>query len=87
MSPLPTVGDTRAEDITALSVTCENPACRWSSYATFDALRLADEIVFVDIPRHRRFVCSRCGDRRVGVMPDCRMYRARGNGKPARRGL
>ncbi|MDD5277709.1 MAG: hypothetical protein PHR16_16705 [Methylovulum sp.] len=81
--PLPTVGDTRAQGITALSVTCESPNCRWSSYSAFDALRLPDDMVFVEIPRHRRFVCSRCGGRRVGVMPDWRQHRARGDGRAA----
>jgi len=79
--PLPTVGDTRAEGILALSVSCGNPACLRSTYFDFDALGLPDEMTFVHIPRYRRFVCPRCGGRSVSVMPDWREYLACGNGK------
>lgn len=79
--PLPTVGDTRKEGISALGVTCGNPACLWSAYFDFDALKLPDAMAFVHVPRYRRFVCSRCGGRAVSVMPDWRQQLAQGNGK------
>lgn len=52
--PPPTVGDTRQEGISALRVTCGNPACLWSAYFDFDALDLPDGMVFVHVPRYRR---------------------------------
>jgi len=79
--PLPTVGDTRREGISSLRVTCGNAACVWSAYFDFDTLKLPEEMIFVQVPCFRRFVCSRCGGRAVSVMPDWRQYAASGNGK------
>jgi hypothetical protein len=84
--PLPTIGDTRAMGVTAFSVTSAKAACIWSADFDFDALRLPDEMAFVHIPRHRRFVCSRCGFRQVSVMPDWRQYAASGNGRRVLKG-
>ena len=36
---------------------------------TFEELRLWNDMVFVDVPKHRRLVCSKCGSRNVKVMP------------------
>jgi hypothetical protein len=62
-------------------VTCGDAACLWSAYFDFDALKLPEEMIFVHVPRVRRFVCSRCGGRTVSVMPDWRQHAAQGNGK------
>jgi hypothetical protein len=32
-------------------------------------LKLWNDMVFVDVPKHRHFVCSKCGGRNVKVMP------------------
>ena len=64
--------------ITAFSVWCTR--CRHSGRFTFAGLALPDDLVFVEIPRARRFRCTQCGAREVGVMPDWRDYRASGTG-------
>jgi hypothetical protein len=37
---------------------------------TFEELRLADEDVIIHVARFRRFVCTRCGSRKVQVRPE-----------------
>jgi hypothetical protein len=36
---------------------------------TFEELKLWNDMIFVDVPRHRHFVCTQCGSRNVKVMP------------------
>jgi hypothetical protein len=74
--PLPTVAHDRAHGITSLIVYCSaGIVCPHSKAFTFEELRLTDDMVMGHIPRHRRFVCTRCGSRRVtirSVWPDRR---------------
>jgi hypothetical protein len=76
--PLPTIGDTRREGMSTFSVTCARPNCLHAAYFEFGALSLPDDMTFVHIPKHRRFVCSRCAGREVTVMPDWRQHSAQG---------
>jgi hypothetical protein len=36
---------------------------------TFEELKLWNELIFVEVPKHRRLVCSQRGGRNVKVMP------------------
>ena len=44
IGPLPTIGDTRREGMTAFSVTCGRASCLHSAYFDFDALALPDDL-------------------------------------------
>ena len=44
--------------------------CSHSRVMTFDELRLADDAVLINGARVRRFVCTRCGRRKVQVRPE-----------------
>src|SRR4051794_19786451 len=44
--------------------------CHHQAANTFEELKLWNDMVFVDIPKHRRLVCSQCGSWNVRVMPD-----------------
>lgn len=69
--PLPTIGDTRREGITACYISCDPPAgCGSRRRFRLDELALPDSTVFVEIPRVRRFRCIRCGNRTVSVLAD-----------------
>jgi hypothetical protein len=54
---------------------------RWRSLAsfTFDELRVPDELPVIYIPRVRRFVCTKCGSRKVQVRSEW-PQRKRGGG-------
>lgn len=67
---LPTIGDSRAKGISKFTVHCSTPQCWSSRRFSFDELSLPDHVVFVDIPRHRGFVCRQCGSRKVTIMAD-----------------
>ncbi len=75
---LPTIGWSRGMGLTAFSVWCTR--CKHAARFTFDALGLPDDLVFLDIPSARRFVCTGCGARSPAVMPDWRGYVASGTG-------
>jgi hypothetical protein len=47
----------------------------------FDALALPDELSSLDITKHRRFVCTKCGSRKVTTHACWADFVARGNGK------
>jgi hypothetical protein len=48
----------------------------------FDALGLPDELSSLDVTKHRRFVCTKCGSRKVTVHACWRDFSAPGNGVP-----
>ena len=68
--PLPTVGNCRGHGMTGFFVDCLGPHCHARRRFTFEDVGAADDEVFVDIPKRRRFRCSRCGSRKVTVTAD-----------------
>lgn len=67
--PTKTIGHARAGGETEFMVYCEMAGCYHQAAMTFDALGLPDDTIFVDIPRVRGFVCTKCQSKRVKVMP------------------
>jgi hypothetical protein len=65
--PLPTIAHDRALGVTAIHVFCAGLYCGHSSEIELDRLALSDDLPVIHIPRERRFVCSRCGSRKVEV--------------------
>jgi hypothetical protein len=65
--PTKTIGDARAAGETALTAHCLG--CYHQAAKTFEELKLWNDMIFVDVPQHRRLVCSKCGNRNVKVMP------------------
>ncbi len=78
----PTIAHLKGHGLEGLFVTCASPACLHSTPFTFAALNLADDMQFPSIAQCRRFVCSRCGARKVNVMPEWRTHKASGMGRP-----
>ncbi|WP_158808637.1 hypothetical protein [Beijerinckia sp. L45] len=78
---LPTVGDSRRHGLKRLTVECSQLGCPHERAFTFDELALPDEMIFIHVPRYRRFICSRCGGRRVTVRADWRDHNAHGKGQ------
>ena len=64
----------RARNHFAVRVYCAaGLVCPNSKVFTLDELRLTDDMTIMHIPRHRRFVCTQCGSRKVtirSVWPD-----------------
>jgi hypothetical protein len=62
-----TIGHARAGGEKALTVHClgsYNHAVK-----TFEELKLWNDMIFVEVPQHRHFVCTQCGGRNIKVMP------------------
>ena len=66
--PTKTIGHARAGGEKALTAHCLG--CYHQAVKTFEELKLWNHIIFVDVPKHRRLVCSQCGGRNVKVMLD-----------------
>jgi hypothetical protein len=66
----PTIAHLRTSRVAGLIVTCNNAICMHAQRFAFAELALADDIVFVEIVRHRRFICTRCAGRAVHITPD-----------------
>jgi hypothetical protein len=64
-----TIAHARAAGETALTVHCLAQGCYHQAVKTFEELRLWNDMIFVEVPQHRRLVCSKCGGRNVKVMP------------------
>jgi hypothetical protein len=43
--------------------------CYHQAVKTFEELKLWNDMIFFDVPKHRHFVCSQCGGRHVKMMP------------------
>jgi hypothetical protein len=67
--PTKTIAHARAAGETALTVHCLGVGCYHQAVKTFEELKLWNDIIFVDVPKHRHFVCTKCGGRNVRVMP------------------
>ncbi|REF87879.1 hypothetical protein DES32_1514 [Methylovirgula ligni] len=68
--PPPTIAAFAANRGPRVIVYCERIEC--FHHAAFDVREfgLPDELPVTDILRHRRFVCSQCGNRRVSIRPE-----------------
>jgi hypothetical protein len=78
---LPIIAHLKGHGLEGLFVTCAHATCMHATAFTFDALGLADGVQFPSIVRRRRFVCMRCGSRRVSVSPDWRAHMAQEMGR------
>jgi hypothetical protein len=67
--PTKTIAEARAAGQTALTVHCLGTGCYHQAVKTFVELRLWNDMIFVDVPKHRRLVCTKCGSRNVKVRP------------------
>jgi len=65
--PRKTIEHARAGGETALTV--HWLGCYHQAVKTFQELRLWNDMIFVDVPKHRRLICSQCGGRNIKVMP------------------
>jgi hypothetical protein len=52
-----------------LTVHCLGPECHHQAVKTLEELKLWNDMIFVDVPQHRHFVCTLCGRQDVKVMP------------------
>lgn len=79
---LPSVGDARGRGETSLIVYCSRRVewCSHSKVFTFEELALTDEMIFIHVPRRRKFVCTACGSRSVVVRSNG--SRAKASGAP-----
>jgi hypothetical protein len=64
LAKLDTVAQHLAETERSVLSGCYHQAVR-----TFQQLKLWNDMIFVDVPQHRRLVCSQCGGPDVKVMP------------------
>jgi hypothetical protein len=79
--PPATIADMRRIGLSAVVVECAALYCYHQARIEFDALGLPDELSFPDITKHRRFVCTKCGSRKVTTHACWNDFVARGNGK------
>jgi hypothetical protein len=67
---LPDIAHSRARGETAVRVHCAaNLVCVHSAVKAFEELNLPDEMIFIHVPRYRKFICSKCGSRKEVVRP------------------
>jgi hypothetical protein len=79
--PPATIADMRRIGLSAVVVECAALYCYHQVRIEFDALGLPNELSFPDITKHRRFVCTKCGSRKVTTHACWNDFVARGNGK------
>ena len=65
--PLPTIAMAKAQGINKIRVWCEDIVCFHSEVFEMEQFGLPDDTPVIHIPKYRRFVCSRCGGRRISV--------------------
>jgi hypothetical protein len=57
-SPAKTIAHARVGGETALTVHCLGQGCH-QAVKTFEELKLWNDMIFVEVPQHRRLVCSK----------------------------
>jgi hypothetical protein len=67
--------------VSAVIIECAALYCYHQRRIEFDALGLPDELSSLDVTKHRRFVCTKCGAREVTAHACWADFRARGNAK------
>jgi hypothetical protein len=65
--PPATIADMRRIGLSAFVIECAALYCYHQARIEFDALGLPDELSSIDITRHPRFICTKCGAREVTV--------------------
>jgi hypothetical protein len=80
MSPS-TIARLKSMGASAFQVTCAQASCLHSAFVTFAAAGVEDRAPFPSIADRGRFICTRCGDRAVSIMPDWRGHNASGIGR------
>jgi len=70
--PTRTIAHARAAGEKALTVHCLGPGCHHQAVKTFEELKLWNDVIFVDVPKHGRLVCSKCGSRTGRWVRICR---------------
>src|ERR1700691_333675 len=73
-----------AVDLSAFIIECAALYCYHQAWMEFDALGLPDELSSLDVTKHRRFVCTKCGPRKGSVHACWWVFSAPGNGVPPR---
>jgi hypothetical protein len=65
--PPSSISDLLRAGVSHVQVCCENPRC--FNWANIDlrGLKLAGDLAAAQIPRYRKFVCSRCGNQKVSI--------------------
>jgi hypothetical protein len=59
--PPATIGDLRRHGLSAFVIECARLYCYHQARIEFDTLALPDELSSLDVAKHRRFVCTKCG--------------------------
>ena len=92
--PPPTLGQVRRQGCIGISAKCltlwQGHTCHHTVTLQLDGLGASDDTVFLDLCRSLRLVCSRCGGRRMHVVPlwpDVRQKRAASMGVDTRPAL
>ena len=78
--PGPTLRHLKSMGLTGARVDCTEPGCQHSGRLTWEALPFPDETPFPEIEASQRLRCSKCGSKRVTLMPDWTGYRPQGGG-------
>jgi hypothetical protein len=68
--------------LSAFVIECARLYCYHQARIEFDALALPDKLYATDVSKHRRFVRTKCGSRKVTSHACWADYRAVGNGMP-----
>jgi hypothetical protein len=82
--PPATITDLRRIGLSAFNIECAELYCYHQARIEFDTPGLPDELSTLDATKHRRFVCTKCGARKVTVHACWRDFSALGS-KAARR--
>jgi hypothetical protein len=65
IGPPATIADMRRIGVSAFVIECAALYCYHQARIEFDALALPDELSSLDVTKRRRFICTKCGARKV----------------------
>lgn len=85
IGPPATIADMRRIGVSAFVFECARLYCYHQARIEFDALGTSDELYTIDVTKHRRFVCTKCGSRKVRAHACWADFSAPGNGVPLAR--
>ncbi len=81
--PPATIADVRRIGVSAVIIECARLYRYHQARNDYDALALPDELPSIDITKHRRFICTKCGSCKVTAHACWADFSAPGNGVPA----